>query len=250
MSNHDHEGSRPSKGDAALQRAWRNASDEQPPAHLDAAIVAAARKAVPNRGEQPHAATVRVQPRSWLLQWQPLAAAATVAGLAFVLVQMLPREHDLAPSMQHKQSAPVAAAAPPERVFVPDAASMQGAVPAPPIAPASPAAIAEATANETAATADTAVATGETSADRRQAIESEMAGRTASAAAATPSAREQGLGKAEALDAVAWAAKIAALHQSGDITGAADALRAFRAADPDADTYLPDALREWARMVD
>ncbi|EFK95646.1 hypothetical protein LDC_2342 [sediment metagenome] len=75
-----------------------------------------------------------------------------------------------------------------------------------------------------------------------------MAGRAA--AAPSTSAREQGLGKAAALDTAAWAERIAALHRSGDITAAADALRAFRAADPDADAYLPDSLREWARTVE
>ena len=38
-------------------------------------------------------------------------------------------------------------------------------------------------------------------------------------------------------------------YASGDATGAADALREFRATDPDADKYLPDALRSWARTV-
>ncbi|MGB7739692.1 MAG: hypothetical protein WBM03_11310, partial [Steroidobacteraceae bacterium] len=100
MSNHDREGSHSSNRDAALEHAWREASDEQPSAHLDAAIIAAARQSVPSRGEQSNTAPVRVQSRNWLTRWQPLAAAATVAGLAFVLVQMLPREHDLAPSLQ------------------------------------------------------------------------------------------------------------------------------------------------------
>ena len=244
MSNHDREGSRPSNGDADLARAWRNASDEQPPSHLDAAIIAAARKSVPDRSAHPTATPGRVQSRSWLLRWQPLAAAATVAGLAFVLVQMLPRD-----ATDHGQR-PVAdkSVARPERVFVPDRAPVQSDVPAPPTARASPAATAEVTAKETAATADAAVASSETNADRREAMEPGMAGRTAAAPSST--AREQCLGKAAALDTAAWAERIAALHRSGDITAAADALRAFRAADPDADSYLPDSLREWARTVE
>ena len=80
MSNHDREGSHPSNSDAALERAWRETSDEQPPAHLDAAIIAAARKSVPDRGEQPITAPVHVQSRSWLTQWQPLAAAVAATG--------------------------------------------------------------------------------------------------------------------------------------------------------------------------
>src|SRR5512137_2913751 len=113
MSNHDREGSHPSNQDDDLARVWREASDEQPPSHLDTAIIAAALKAVPDRDEQPVAAPARVQPWSWLLQWQPLAAAAGIAGLAFVLVQMLPREHGVSPSMERTESpAGPAAAAP------------------------------------------------------------------------------------------------------------------------------------------
>jgi hypothetical protein len=272
MSNHDREGSHPSNRDAVLERAWREASDELPPAHLDVAIIAAARKSVPDRGEKTNTGPVHVQSRSWLMQWQPLAAAAAVAGLAFVLVQMLPREHDLAPPMQRKESAPVPPAAtpeassspvstvsdnsqlpsadktvaPPARVAVPDRAPAQSAVTAPSAAPAPPAATAEAIA------ADTAAAPGATSVDRREAIEPEMAGRTATAAAAAQSPRDsaRNLGNAASLDAAAWAAKIVALQASGDFTAAKQALRAFRAADPAADTYLPDSLRDWARTVE
>jgi hypothetical protein len=250
MSIHDRAGSRPPNRDADLERAWRDASDEQPPSHVDAAIIAAARKSIPDRGAQPVTAPARVQSRNWLLHWQPLAAAATVAGLAFVLVQMLPREHDLAPAMQHKESAPTAVTpqagsssareatdnsslpsvdttvAQPERVVVPEATRAQGVVPAPPA--------------------------GEAGADRGQAIEAEMPGRTVSAAAAAPapSAREKNLGNAAPLDAATWIARILALHAAGDVTAAADALRAFRAADPGADAYLPESLREWARTVE
>ena len=51
-------------------------------------------------------------------------------------------------------------------------------------------------------------------------------------------------------DATDRAAKIATLYATGDIDGAADALREFRAVDPDADTYLPESLRDWARTVE
>ncbi|MGB7740398.1 MAG: hypothetical protein WBM03_14910, partial [Steroidobacteraceae bacterium] len=276
MSNHDREGSHSSNRDAALEHAWRDASDEQPPSHLDAAIIAAARKSVPESGKQPTTAPARVRSRNWLTQWQPLAAAATVAGLAFVLVQMLPREHDLAPSLQRKESAPVPAAAMPqpqspsqssaareatanrqapsadktvtrpERLVVPDGAPAQVAVPAPSSAPASPTTTAE------AAAGDIAVSPGESSVDRRQKTEPEMAGRTASATVAAPPspAREVDFGKAAPVDAGAWAARIVALHASGDLTAAEDALRAFRAADPAADTYLPESLHYWSRTVE
>ncbi len=220
------------------------------------------------RGEQPNAAPVRVRSRTWLRQWQPLAAAATVAGLAFVLVQMLPREHDFESSVQRTESLPAPvesqprsssvpaatdpspsssaakALARPEQVVVPDRAPAPGAVPEPPRVPASPVT----TDDQTAATADMASA-GAAGADRREAISPAMAGRNASAAAVASSAREKDLGVAGPLDAAAWTAKIVSLHANGDVTAAADALRAFRTADPGADASLPDSLRDWARSV-
>jgi len=228
MSNHDREGSRPSRSDADLARAWHEASDEQPPAHLDAAIIAAARKSVPEHDERPNAAPGRAHSRNWRMKWQPLAAAATVAGLAFVLVQMLPRDatdDSQLPSADRK-------VAPPERVAVPHRGPAQGIVPAP------PAVTAEASVSEPGI--------------RREAMEPAMAGRAATApAAATASvAREKNLGKAASLDAAAWAAEIASLHGSGDVAAAEQSLRAFRAAEPAADTYLPESLRDWARTVE
>jgi hypothetical protein len=64
-----------------------------------------------------------------------------------------------------------------------------------------------------------------------------------------PRARASEHAKAAAPGADAWTARIVALHAAGELAAAADALRAFRAADPDADTYLPDSLRDWAGTV-
>jgi hypothetical protein len=276
MSNAEREGSRPSNRDAALERAWRKASAEQPPTDLDAAIIAAARKSVPDRGDSSDTVGARGRSRNWLTQWQPLAAAAAVAGLAFVLVQTLPREHGLAPAMQRKESAPAPAElqshrasardatddnrqapsadrgeAQRGRVAVPDRAPAPGAVPAPPPAPTPSASTGEAPASDTAQSAGTAATVGEAATDRRKAAEPEMAGRAAAGAAAAPSspARERALGNTATLDAAARAAKIVTLYESGDLPAAEDALRVFRAADPDADTYLPHSLRTWARTV-
>ena len=270
MSNHDREGSYPSNRDGTLERAWREASDEQPPAHLDAAIVAAARQAVADRGQQSNTAPARIASRTWLTYWQPLAAAASVAGLAFVLVQMLPREHRGAPSLQRQESVPVAtqpqsspaleatgasqvpsidqAIGARERDDVAVGAPAQDAVPVPPAVPAPPAAKAEATASGSAELA------GESRAERNQAAAPEMAGRAGSVAAAAPAAiaksSERNVDDAAApLDAPAWAARIAALHAAGDVTAAEHALRDFRATEPHADTYLPESLRRWAQTV-
>jgi hypothetical protein len=228
MTNHDLESSRPSQHEAALERAWRAASTEQPPSHLDAAIIAAARKSVPYRGEQRNPAPARMKSRNWLARWQPLAAAATVAGLAFVLVQLLPQPHDLGPSLQRRESAPV-----PELAEPPPDSSSSGE------------------ASDTGPSAGTAAPLGEIGSERLKAVGSEMADRAATAAAAAPSspARESSFDNAVPLDAAAWAAKVAALHGSGAIAAAEDALREFRAAYPDADAQLPDSLRDWARTV-
>ena len=274
MSNHDREGSRPSNRDAALERAWREASSEQPPSHLDAALLAAARKSVPDRGERPTTPVpVRTQSRNWLTQWQPLATAAAVTGLAFVLVQMLPREPTRAPSLQRKESAPVPASTepPPPQPLSSSAREATGVGQAPNAAgpvdrrdriaapdPTAEAAVgntaprAEATERDTTPTTDTGPALGEPGTDRRKAAESEVTGRAATTATAAPSfpARERSLDNAAPLDAPAWAAKIVALHESGDFTAAEHALRAFRASDPDADSYLPESLRDWAGTVE
>jgi hypothetical protein len=85
-------------------------------------------------------------------------------------------------------------------------------------------------------------------ADQRGAVAQEAAGSAAPAVAAAP-ARETSSGSAVPLRAEDRAARIAALYASGDTTGAEDALRAFRAADPHADRYLPDSLRDWARTI-
>lgn len=45
------------------------------------------------------------------------------------------------------------------------------------------------------------------------------------------------------------AARIVALYESGDVTAAATELQAFRATRPDADTFLPSTMQDWARTV-
>jgi hypothetical protein len=68
--------------DPELGATWRAASREQPPAALDDAVRAAARREV---GAKPGG--FRAAPR-----WWPLAAAATVAAIAVGIVQMTPPE--------------------------------------------------------------------------------------------------------------------------------------------------------------
>lgn len=47
-----------------------------------------------------------------------------------------------------------------------------------------------------------------------------------------------------------WATLIESLYTSGDRAAAAAQLRTFRVEHPDADRYLPEALREWASTVE
>ena len=68
--------------DPRVDAAWRAANRDEPPAHLDDAIRAAARRAVESG---PH----RKRDKHW---WYPFAAAATVAVIAVGLLQLTPPE--------------------------------------------------------------------------------------------------------------------------------------------------------------
>jgi resuscitation-promoting factor RpfA len=273
MSNHERNGPQsPDKDkarDGSLTQAWRQASDEQPPPELDAAIIAAARKSVQDRDQATKTVPASARQRNRWMRWQPLAAAATVAGLAFVLVQMLPSDRDVAPSIrmeesaagpataEEKQSATAPAVAAPQATVettlgtaasIPSAPEATAKAPSQAAAEATVGATAKAAEIDATATADGAVAIDAADADQRKAVVPEMAGRAASAEAPGP-ALERSLGNAAPSGAADRAAGIAALYAAGDVAGAADSLRAFRAADPDADTYLPNSLRSWARTV-
>jgi len=258
MSNHERESSRSPDGDAALDRAWQQLSDEQPPPALDAAIIAAAHKSIQGRNGQAQVVRARPPYRSWPARWQPLAAAAAVAGLAFVLVQSLPRDRDVAPSMQMEEqvTTPATTHEKPSDFSTREAIKAKTASP-PASAGARESVMAPASTIDQKSAADTATAMPATEVDQRQIAAPEMSGRTASEAAAAP-AQTSALAAAAAAardnvappDAADRAARVAALYAAGDITGATDALREFRAVDPGADTYLPESLRDWARTVE
>ena len=169
MSNHERESSRSPAGDTALDRAWQQLSDEQPPSALDAAIIAAAHKSIQDRDGQAQVKRAGPPQRSWLTRWQPLAAAATVAGLAFVLVQSLPRDRDVAPSL-HMEEPAAAPAAAQERPGIP---ASRDAIEAQTASPPAPAIVREsvtapASVIEQESASDTATAMPATAADQRQ----------------------------------------------------------------------------------
>jgi hypothetical protein len=212
--------------DAAVDTAWRQAASEQPPAEVDAAILAAARAAVRRDAkERPPARP----PRRWS-NWQPLAAAAGVIGLSFLLVQMLPRDRlTQPPAKQDASRAPVAESAPDTVAPEPSAAPAPAAAPPSVPPPAAPAA---------SATSDAAIILSE-----ERAATAGVAPRAAMEAAAKQSV------EARPESPAAWASRITALHDAGDVAAAEKELRAFRTAYPDADDYLPEPLQAWANSV-
>ena len=75
--------------DDAVERAWRERSRETPPAAIDDAIRAAARRAVGAKPQGKPAVAEAREPWRW---WMPLAAAATIGAIAIGVIQSLPHE--------------------------------------------------------------------------------------------------------------------------------------------------------------
>jgi resuscitation-promoting factor RpfA len=226
MSNRDRADLRDGQGDAAVERAWRMVSTEQPSARLDAAILAAAREAVGDRNETSAATPVRVRPRQRWNQWAPMAAAAAVAGLALTLVQILPHEPGLTPAPAVLEPAAPAA----QESATPAATEV-----APRLAPAR------------ASSAERQEQAAARANERNQASASQSApppALSAESSKAADAAPTEGVVHVDE-----WVQRIMALHEAGDVAAAADALRALRAAEPGADRHLPESLREWARSV-
>ncbi len=229
--------------DPRVDTAWRAASIEEPPASVDAAILAAARAAVLDP------APTRLSPASdpWWRRWQPLAAAAAVTGLAFVLLQSLPRDEPV----------PVPSAAPEalneDRSLAPVTAP--GSIPSTEMDAAQPP-------ESTTATAPRAAPEPVAKARQESALEEQAVGGAAAPATvaadaapvaaertAPPAARAALQGHDEPLSADRWVSRIVDRHAAGDVDAAAAELQAFRAAYPDADSRLPESLREWAASV-
>ena len=110
--------------DRRIDSAWRAASREEPPPALDAAIGAAARRAV-------DAAPGPRRNKHW---WYPLAAAATVAVLAVGIAQLTPPEQVAPTIVADMAVAPREAQQDVER----RSAAVEEKPAAPPVAPATP----------------------------------------------------------------------------------------------------------------
>jgi hypothetical protein len=85
--------------DPRLDAAWRAASNEEPPAALDDAIRAAARREV-KAGPQPSGAPITSVPQSLRPErwWMPLAAAATIGAIAIGILQIANPDKVIAPA--------------------------------------------------------------------------------------------------------------------------------------------------------
>lgn len=231
------------EADDPVDRAWHGTSVEEPPPQIDAAIIEAARtEAARARQVTPTGTAARVRRNGeWWLRWQPLAAAAAVAGLAFVLVQTIPRDRDVTPPPSHERARPQTPAAPPR--------AERDAMPAAPIAPppaerdATSAAPVQSQAGMPSATVQAPVA----GKDRSEAYENQA---RSSAKGAAESVEGRGAETFPAADR--WAAKIEALAEAGEYAAAARELRAFRDAygREEADRELSEELRAWASSVE
>ena len=239
----------PASPDDAIRGAWREASEDQPPTQIDAAILAAARAAVADDTGLGAASVPRARTGHWFTRWQPLAAAAAVAGLALVIAHTLPRDHVVTPPPSVPSRAP-APSAPPgpaaeKSVSTPSAREVVAESPA----MADQAALAgRSEADQVAAEVAADYATAP--AAKTPANLAPPAARSSAEADAGPVAPGAEMRMMEASPGLAARIdRIIALHGAGDEAGAAAELRALRAADPDADLRLPDTLREWAKTV-
>jgi hypothetical protein len=259
--------------DPQLAAAWRDASDELPPAPLDSTILAAAHRAVdsgPRDSQKPDVALRNA--RRWRI---PLAAAASICVVALGI--LLTRPEQAVVSTLSVNAPPSTSAAPPPATSPTEQAT----------APAAASAKAPARRNEATQTADGAsasatLAAGEnaqsavkkTSDDRRElasapaasvareaeaprvADKAELFKQSESRATASLSGAvvDQGVARGAAgavvpVDAAAAIARIRQLHAEGKFAPAAQKLRALRVVDPEADQQLPVELRAWAATV-
>jgi Meckel syndrome type 1 protein len=274
--------------DPALAALWREHSTEAPPPQIDAAILAAAHRAV---ASAPHRRERWLGPRAWRW-WMPLAAAAVIA---VVVVGVKPPSQTLvddavqsatdmpsapaekpsaAPAPEPKVAAaparePKVAAAPGERSAAapkeeraksvePRVAQSGGSERQQP-APAAPPAPDTSTSRERAeldaehvqtfTAPPPARAAGLVAAPAQPASPAGAAAAGPSAAPAAPTAPAARADQATALSAEDWIARIRALRARSAQDEALHELARFRAAYPDADARLPSDLREWAKRM-
>lgn len=265
--------------DPRVADAWREASSEEPPASVDDAILAAARREVSARPETLSVWEAR-EARASRRRWWPLAAAATVAAIAVGVVQLTPTDELASSSSEtaRMSDVPPPAARPDAKETAPSSAATAPApaTPAPSAAPVPSTPDPFPARRNTAS--DTAAATGEVAAAPAPPLPAAGRSRTESAAkvpresdsvarqssavpavaapaaplakmAAAPDA-ESGVTDARQKDrkplpVAEWIALIRRLRAEGKADEAARELTAFRAAHADHEKLLPPDLRDW-----
>jgi len=229
--------------DPVLTQLLREGADESPPAHVDAAILAEARRAVePARRRRGTSAPLW----RWLL---PLGAAATIAA---IVVSVRP----LAPTPVEETASDVTV--PPgqvdQRPSVEPATSANALRPAPAKrqdAAAKPQESGSANSRSIAIAPERAVPSEKQEARKATAATAPLASTQAAAApAAAAPQRENAAVRADAAhDAAAWIERIRALLRESRRDEAAQELERFRAEFTDADARLPDDLRAFAAQA-
>ena len=225
--------------DEAVDRAWMDAARDQPAEHLDATILAAARAAV----EANKVTALRPPAPRRARHWQPLLAAAGVAGIAFVLLQVLPREADRPAAALPAKSQPVLGAPPAataNSAMTRDEAPPAAATHVPEAQVVAPMAPEQEVAPAVAGRLDASEAAADAVAAPSYAAKSAVHPPAAAASVAPDSGeRADVASEAQVIDA----------YRRGDLVAAATELRRLRAQDPDVDERLPPDLREWASSV-
>src|SRR5690349_2937673 len=232
--------------DPALAQLLREVSDESPPAHVDATILAAARRAA-EPGQRVRSAA---SPWRWLL---PLGAAATIAAIVISLQPLAPTpvepmsSADNAPARQPDQASPADGAA-----------QASASALAPPPAKPQQRVISNSRSSGASVAPEHDLLTQKREARKAAAAEPPVTA-SATAPAATPAGapaappaiaaptREQAAARVDAgHDATAWIERIRTLLRESRRDEAAEELARFRAAFADADARLPDDLRAFA----
>jgi outer membrane biosynthesis protein TonB len=263
--------------DPALDRLLRADAGASPPTELDAAILAAAHRAVASAPRETRGAEA-TRPWRW---WMPLAAAATIGAVAIGVLQLTPSGRESAPTVvsdmpattNPQVAAPVPSPTPPPPVQMqPSAPKVTTDTPAPrasapvrrkasePAAAPEPFPADRARSAQEPAQAPASPPPAPAAAARSapaDPMNAESARRDAgqSAAGALDRAVAPALAKSaikdesEARRADEFVARIRRLRFEGKMEEAARELAAFRAAFVDADARLPADLRSWAASV-
>jgi len=238
--------------DPKLGALLREHSTDAPSSDIDAAILAAAHRAVQSAPQSAvNRAAEATRPWRW---WMPLAAAATIGAIAIGVLQVTPKESDSTATVV--SDTPPAIRSKPQQVQpTAPAASVgkdNGEAPRAKVRvdrPAPSPAPAQKMEAERAASAEPFPSR------ERDAVEQANAAgamaRSEAPRATAPALAKQSVAAADAqaTSPEQWIARIRALLADGKTQYADQELIAFRAAYPDADARLPAELRAWAATV-